>query len=88
MYQGWQEVKLWLQGQEYDVDEPDDAEQETDSEISDDEDEEEAAGDNPPPATASRTGARSILRFFGFGQREAPVCVIKRLQRPQHQHSL
>ena len=54
------------------MDEPDDAEQETDSEISDDEEEQEAAGEEPPPATAPRTGARSILRFFGFGQRGGP----------------
>ena len=81
-------MESWLQGQEYDVDEPDDAEQETDSEISDDEDEEEAAGKDLAPAIAPRTGARSILRFFGFGQREASVCVITRLLRAQHQHSL
>ena len=55
------------------MDEPDDAEGETDTEISDDEEDEEEAAEEPPPPTAPRTGARSILRFFGFGQREAPV---------------
>ena len=58
------------------MDEPDDAEGETDTEISDDEEDEEEAAEDPPPATAPRTGARSILRFFGFGQREAPVSAI------------
>ena len=60
------------------MDEPDDAEEETDTEISDDDDEEEdKAGEDPPPATAPRTGARSILRFFGFGQRDPPVSLIR-----------
>lgn len=46
------------QGQEYDVDEPDDAEGETDTEISDDEeDEAEAAEDPPPPLRHGRAPA-------------------------------
>ena len=66
------------------MDEPDDAEEETDTELSDGEDEEEDKEvEDPPPATAPRTGARSILRFFGFGQREPPVSPIR-----QHLDSL
>ena len=66
------------------MDEPDDAEEDTDTEISDDEEDEEEAAEDPPPATAPRTGARSILRFFGFGQREAPVSLPSHRQSKLH----
>ena len=63
------------------MDEPNDAEDETDTEVSDEDDEEEeeedAAREDPAPATAPRTGARSILRFFGFGQRDPPVSPLR-----------